>query len=159
MDFSKKGGKMQKKLFKKLWQFIFLLVVVNIVSGIAVAYMTTETMQWYDNLTHSELNPPRWAFSIIWSILLLLQAIAGTIAWGRAHFRYFIAQLFLNTLWSFCFFYLKSPALALAILILFLLALAANIHDFFKVSKRAGWLLIPTFLWGIFALYLNAILI
>ena len=150
---------MQKKLFKKLWQFIFLLVVVNIVSGIAVAYMTPETMQWYDNLSHSELNPSRWVFSIVWSILLFLQAIAGTMAWGRAHFRYFIAQLFLNMLWSFCFFYLKSPTTALTILILFLLALAANIHDFFKVKKQAGWLLIPTFFWVIFALYLNSVLI
>ncbi len=146
---------MQKNLFQKVWRFIFLLVVVNIVSGIAVSYMTPETTLWYNNLEHSNLNPPRWAFSVVWGILLLLQAIAGTMVWGKAPFRFFIAQLGINMVWSFCFFYLKSSGIALGVLILFLFALAANILDFTKVNKKAGWLLIPTFLWGLFALYLN----
>ena len=149
----------RNSMLTKVGRLIFLIILVNVIGYVASSYMTPETMAWYDGLAHSTLNPPNWVFSLVWGILLLLQAIAAFIVWGKASPRYFVLQLALNMLWSFCFFYLKSPAWALGIVILFLLALCANIKVFAEKNKWAGWLLVPTLLWGFFALYLNAVIV
>ena len=82
-------------------------------------------------------------------------AVSAFLVWGRASPRWFVAQLMMNMLWSFCFFYLRNPLLAAGIIILMLIFLFLNIRSFGKSSKIAGWLLVPTFLWSLFALYLN----
>ena len=69
-------------IFTKIARFIFLLVLVNVIGYIASAYMTDDTMVWYQALPHSPLNPPNYVFSIVWSILLFLQAIAAYLVWG-----------------------------------------------------------------------------
>ena len=144
---------------KKAGRFLFLLVLVNLVGYIASAYMTPDTMIWYNTLPQSSLTPPQYTFIVVWSVLLLLQAIAAFLVWGKASPRYFVLQLALNMLWSFVFFYLRNPALALTIVLLFVWSLIMNIKAFIYVKKSAGWLLVPTLLWALFAVYLNCIIV
>lgn len=146
-------------LLKKIARFLFLIILVNIIGNISRSYMTPDTMIWYHALPLSPLNPPDYVFGIIWSILLFLQAIAAFLVWGKASPRYFVLQLALNMLWSFTFFYLRRPAWAFIVVILFIIALIMNIKSFAKASKVAGWLIVPTFLWSLFAIYLNSILV
>ena len=144
---------------QKTGRFLFLLVLVNLIGYIASAYMTKDTMLWYDDLPQSVLTPPRYTFALVWSILLLLQAISAYLVWGKASPRYFVLQLALNILWSFVFFYLRCPEIALVTILLFIWALVMNIKSFGHVNKWAGWLLVPTLLWTIFAVYLNAFIV
>ena len=146
-------------IFTKIARFIFLLVLVNVIGYIASAYMTDDTQEWYQALPHSPLNPPNYVFSIVWSILLFLQVIAAYLVWGKTSPRYFVLQLALNMLWSFVFFYLRRPDVALAVVILFIAALIMNIKTFAKANRAAGWLLVPTLLWSLFALYLNGVIV
>ena len=147
---------MQKKsVWRSAGRLFFLLVLVNVIGYIGGSYMTPETFVWYKSLPNSPLTPPDWVFPFIWTILFFLMAVSAFLVWGRASPRWFVAQLMMNMLWSFCFFYLRNPAWALGVLVLMLVFLGFNIASFGKVSKWAGWLLVPTFLWGIFALYLN----
>ena len=61
-----------------------------------------------------------------------------------------------NILWTPAFFVLKNPALAFGVVIVLDILAFLNIREFYKISKLSGFLLIPYFLWLIFATYLNA---
>jgi benzodiazapine receptor len=67
----------------------------------------------------------------------------------------FAAQLILNILWSVIFFGFKSPGAAFFELIMLWVAIVYAIVNFYRVSKPAGYLLIPYLLWVTFAGYLN----
>ena len=147
---------MQKKsVWRCAGRLFFLLFLVNAIGYIGGSYMTPDTFAWYRSLPNSVLTPPDWVFHVVWTILFTLMAISAFLVWGKASPRWFVTQLMTNMLWSFCFFYLKMPTLSAGILILMLIFLFLNIYSFGKVSKTAGWLLMPTFLWSLFALYLN----
>ena len=64
-------------------------------------------------------------------------------------------QLALNIIWSLLFFGLRNPFLAFIEIILLWLAILATIMLFYKISKKAGILLIPYLLWVSFAALLN----
>ncbi len=67
----------------------------------------------------------------------------------------FIIQLILNLTWSYLFFDMQSINLALADVILIFAFLIPTMYFFFKISKLAGFLLIPYLLQVIFAIYLT----
>ena len=147
---------MQKKsIGQSVIRLFFLLFLVNTIGYIGGTYITPQARLWYYSLPNSPLTPPDWVFPIVWTFLFTLMAISAFLVWGKASPRWFVAQLMANMMWSFCFFYLKNPLLAAAIIILMLVFLFLNIRDFGKVSKWAGGMLVPTFFWSSFALYLN----
>jgi tryptophan-rich sensory protein len=151
---------MQKKsVWTQVGRFLFLLILVNLVGYIASSYMTADTLNWYHALPNSPLTPPDWAFGIVWSVLFFMMALSYFLVWGRASPRWFVIQLLANMLWSFCFFYLRSPLLGFICVLFLTFALIMNIRSFSKVSKISGLLLVPTLLWCVFALYLNGYLI
>ena len=117
---------------------------------------------WYDNLIKPTLNPPSWIFSPIWIILygtILAALILYTIKISDRNklegYIYFIVQMILNLAWSPIFFYFRNIGLALIVIILLDIAILINIIKFYKVSKLSGLILIPYFLWVLFATYLN----
>ena len=67
----------------------------------------------------------------------------------------FAFQLALNFLWSFLFFYLRSPGAALIDITALWIAIIVMLSHFFKVKPVAAWLNIPYLLWVTFALILN----
>lgn len=118
---------------------------------------------WYDSLTKPFLNPPMWLFSPVWIILyatLLVSLILYTIKYSRKNklkgYLFFIVQLLLNLSWSPTFFVLHNIGLAFIILIFMDILALIMIINFYKVSKLSGIILIPYFLWLIFATYLNS---
>ncbi len=149
----------QISLLKKMARLLFLVLLLNLISYISASYMTEETMIWYTALPQSSLTPPSYVFGIVWGLLFLLQAIAAFLVWGKTSPRYFVLQLILNMIWSFTFFYLRRPDFALLTVFVFVIALIFNIKSFGTVNKWAGWLLVPTLLWALFAIYLNGVIV
>ena len=151
---------MQKvSVFKKALRLFFLLVLVNVVGYIASGYMTPAVQMWYDGLEKSALNPPDIVFPVVWSILFLCLAVSAFLVWGKASPRWFVVQLALNMAWSFAFFFLKNPAVALGITVVLLFAVYKTFRAFYPVCRWSGWLQVPVFLWCLFALYLNAVVV
>ncbi|MBP8066458.1 MAG: tryptophan-rich sensory protein, partial [Flavobacterium sp.] len=74
----------------------------------------------------------------------------------RKGFQFFAIQLALNFLWSYLFFGLHNPLLALAELIVLWLMIFETYVVFKRVSKTAGLLLLPYLAWVSFAGILNA---
>ena len=117
---------------------------------------------WYLSLTKPPLTPPTSYFPVAWSVLYFLMTISFFIIITKINSKdklyatnLFLIQLIFNFLWSYIFFDIKSIGLALVDVILLLVVLIFTVFYFFKLSKLAGWLLVPYLLQVIFALYLN----
>jgi len=137
-------------------RFLLLLFVTNVIGGLAAAYMTPETLAWYHTLPLSPYNPPRWVFMVVWPVLFFLISLAMALVWGRVSFRPFAFFLAFTALWSFLFFFLQSPLGGLFGLIGFLGFGFKNLLELKKQSSVSFYLFLPSILWGLFALYLNA---
>ena len=116
---------------------------------------------WYYNLTKPPLAPPDWIFPTVWSILYFSMLVALLLYLfkpaqnKKLGYIYFIAQLFLNLLWTPAFFYLQNIVLALIVIILLDIFVILTIKSFYKVSKISCLILIPYLVWILFATYLN----
>ncbi|MFC7228867.1 tryptophan-rich sensory protein [Salinirubellus salinus] len=116
---------------------------------------------WYATLVRPELAPPNWVFGPVWTTLYTLIGVA---AWlvsradypdKRPAYAALGVQLVLNTAWSFVFFGAEAIGPALAVILVLLVAIVANIALFYRVDRRAGLLLLPYLAWVSFATYLN----
>lgn len=141
--------------------FILLCLFVEVIGG----WFTQHSVNtWYPDLIKPSWTPPGWIFGPVWTALYLLMAISVWLIWNREqlsgyHFQpyaLFFLQLALNLAWSWIFFYLKSPLLALINIILLIGVLAYTIYTFWKISRLAASLLIPYWLWIVFAATINA---
>ena len=68
----------------------------------------------------------------------------------------FLLQLLLNFGWSFCFFYLKMPGLALLEILVLWTTIAWMINRFYRLEPLAAYINIPYILWVSLAMVLNA---
>jgi len=117
---------------------------------------------WYKTLNKPFFTPPDWIFGPVWISLFILMGISLFMIWRRQdHPRFkltlvfFLIQLILNILWSVAFFGLRSPLLGLVDIVLLWVAILLMIQYFLKVSRMAGFLLLPYLLWVGFAALLN----
>lgn len=145
----------KENIWIRAGRLFFILVFVYAVGWIGGSFVTVDRLNWYHSLPLSPLTPPDAVFSIVWSLLYLLMAISAFIAWDKATPRYFAFQLICTGLWPFVFFYLHSVIGGLIVIVLMLVFLFLTIREFYKTSLVSAALLVPQFLWGLFALYLN----
>jgi tryptophan-rich sensory protein len=118
---------------------------------------------WYAFLEKPSFTPPAWLFGPVWFILYTLMGGAAYLVWhnglehrnGRIALFVFVIQLVLNAVWSFIFFGLSSLLFGFIEILLLLLAIILTIYLFYGISKVAGVLLVPYFLWTSFAALLN----
>lgn len=115
-------------------------------------------------LLHKPLfSPPGWVFPVVWMLLYLLMGLASGLVYSseaspprkKKALRLYGVQLVLNCLWPIVFFS-WGMYLAVFFLLLVLWALVLVCMTLFGyISKTAGRLLLPYFLWLCFAAYLN----
>ena len=158
IDYPKKGIKMVKIDYLKL----IVSVIVCQVAGIIGSVFTVSSVgSWYSQLNQPSFNPPNWVFGPVWTTLYLLMGISLYIIWSKGLKKnknavyVFGIQLALNTLWSILFFGVRSPLFAFIEIIFLWAAIIWTIILFYRVSKKAAYLLIPYILWVSFAAVLN----
>lgn len=116
---------------------------------------------WYESLIKPPFVPSDVIFAPVWTILYLMIAISFIFYFIKKQehknlgYIYFFIQLILNLLWAPSFFYLKNIVLALVVIIFLDIFVFLTIKKFYSISKIASMILIPYFLWIIFATYLN----
>ena len=145
---------------------IVLVVTTCLVIGYLSGTVTRESITtWYPTLVKPIFNPPNWIFAPVWTLLYAMMGVAGGIIWNHLEtnkeqvkkaFAFFIIQLALNALWSYLFFGLHNPLLALLEIIILWLMIFETYVQFKSINKLAGWLLIPYLAWVSFATILNA---
>lgn len=142
---------------KTLIKCIILPLAVGAVSG----FLCRNGMKEFMSMPQPPLSPPAWLFPVVWTILY---ALMGSAAYyilvseskerGRALALYGI-QLVFNFFWSILFFNVKNYLFAFGWLMAMWLLIIMTALSFYKIKKKAGYLLIPCILWTTFAAYLN----
>jgi tryptophan-rich sensory protein len=146
-----------------IYKFIIAILVCQIAGFIGSILTRPSVLTWYPTLIKPHFTPPEWLFAPVWITLYILMGIATFLVWRRGFHHQVIkralalfgVQLILNGLWSFFFFGLKSPLAGLIEIGILGIAIILTIRSFLQVSRTAGLLLIPYFLWVTFATGLN----
>lgn len=147
----------------------YVKILIFVVTCLAVGYLSSivtrsSVATWYPTLVKPSFNPPNWAFPLAWTTLFVFMGIAAGLVWDKIEIKkgevqnallFFFIQLALNALWSFLFFGLKNPMLALIEIILLWLMIYETYMKFNKIDKTAGYLFVPYLLWVSFAIILN----
>ncbi|MGE5832515.1 MAG: TspO/MBR family protein [Methanomicrobiales archaeon] len=144
--------------------FILAIVVCYLAAAIGSYFTGLSVNTWYADLAKPPIAPPGWFIGAVWTVLYLLMGIAlflvldadRSLPAVKKGISFFVLQLGLNVLWSVLFFGLRSPLFALLGIILLWVSIAATLLLFLKVSRPAGFLLLPYILWVSFAAVLNA---
>jgi tryptophan-rich sensory protein len=151
---------------RNLYVLILSFLIVFLVAFIGSIFTSFSVdSEWYYSIK-PELTPPNWIFPVIWNILFFMIALSLFFSWIKANKKQkikiaivFGINLLLNVSWSFLFFFLKNPSLAFADLILLEFSIIAMIFTTGKIEKKSALLLIPYFLWIIFAGVLNYLIV
>lgn len=104
----------------------------------------------------AEIFTPAWIFLYITIFAALVIFISTKSFNKKSGYIYFAIQMVLNLLWSPVFFMMKNMGLALVVIIFLDIFTVMTIREFYKISKISGIILVPYFLWLLFATYLNA---
>lgn len=117
---------------------------------------------WYPGLAKPAFTPPDLAFPVVWTLLYVMMAVAAWLVWrhsgwsrARGALGLWGLQLALNLAWTYLFFGLQSPGLALLEAVVLLLVLGATLVAFDRHSRAAAWLLVPYLLWTAYAIALT----
>ena len=145
------------------WIALLIFFAICFAVGASGSIFTASSVKtWYPGLFKPAGTPPTWVFGPVWSILYLMMATAAWLVWRqRIHeqvwlaLALFLAQLILNGVWSFVFFGLRRPGVALVEIILLLGAIAVTAMRFADFSRLAFWLMTPYGAWVFYASYLN----
>ncbi len=140
-----------------------LIILSTIATGAIGSLFTTDALtSWYLTINLPSWTPSGGVIGIVWTILYILIAIAGILAWNsvkkkdrRRVFTLFGLQLILNALWSYLFFSAHQIGAAFVEMLGLELAIITLIVAVKKYSTTAAWLLLPYALWVAFATYLT----
>lgn len=132
------------------------------VSGLS-ALLTGGVGNGYASCELPPLAPPGWVFPVVRTLLCLLMGLSSYLALrGRAPQQekrsaawLYLAQLAVSLIWPILFFRLGWRQFAFFwLMLLWLLALLTQ-NAFSRLSRTAGYLLLPQLLWVAFSGYLN----
>lgn len=149
------------------WIKLVISIAIPLLAGFIGSFFTSATVDtWYQNLIKPSFNPPGWVFGPVWTILFVLMGVALYLVWvqwpkkqTKIAIYFFSAQMALNVLWSYFFFYLQKPLYSFIEIIILWAAILGTIITFYKVDKRTLYLLLPYILWVSFAAVLNFMIV
>jgi len=120
---------------------------------------------WYKAMNFPPFQPPGWAFTPAWTVILSLLAIATTDITGSEGYSkpfwmglallLYGFQFVLNAGWSLLFFSVQRPDYALVEISILNLVLVGMIFAYSKISKKAALYLVPYLAWLLFATAIN----
>ena len=143
-----------------LFFYIFFL-------GYAGGGMDERTQTFYNSLIKPLLTPPGWVFPVVWTMLFALIGLSGFYVWNYYkndwYRKIFIVLYALNGilvyLWSYVFFEQQAITGALYVIVAMIVLIEAMILVAFKTNNKAAYILMPYFIWILFATYLNTTII
>jgi len=145
------------------WKILIISLIIVYSVALLGSLFTSQNVNtdWYQSVQPS-ITPPSFVFPIVWNILFFLIALSLYFAWIKSNKKQkkkiaivFAINFFLNILWSIFFFTMKNPLLSFYELILLGSSILLMIFTTWKINKISSYLLIPYFLWVIFAGILN----
>ena len=149
-------------MVSKAMSWVLFVAICFAAGGLGGWFTASSVKSWYPTLLKPTGTPPSWVFGPVWSVLYFLMATAAWVVWQGRPVRsvwlplcLFFGQLILNAAWSYIFFKLRNPGLALLDILILLLAIVLTAVNFFSSSRVAFWLMTPYLGWVGYATYLN----
>ncbi|KAI1305277.1 Translocator protein [Halotydeus destructor] len=140
---------------------------VAVVSPLLLAFlfnlptMNGPTSDWYTKLNKAPWNPPNVVFPIVWSIVYIMIGFASWIIYDKMSvfeggsvkvpLLWYVGQLLVNFIWNPIFFGLHIVWLSTLHGIALCFLVGWTVYQFYLVNKTAAYLLVPYFVWGIYA--------
>jgi translocator protein len=143
----------------KRWLGLVVWVMLSLAAGAFGSRF--EPGAWYAALEKPAWTPPSSVFGPVWTVLYVLMGVAAWLVWerrgdaARGALTLFVVQLLFNAAWSWLFFGLQSPGMALMGIIVLWVLIAATALVFWRARAVAGTLLLPYLAWVTFATALN----
>jgi translocator protein len=147
----------------KAIKFLVSLIICQFAGIIGSVFTVSSVSSWYPTLTKPWFTPPSWVFAPVWTTLFILMGLSLYLIWSRSSkdkrvknaLIVFGSLLSLNVLWSVAFFGLRSPLMGLFVIALLWAAIAVSLFRFYKISRKAAYLMIPYIIWVSVAALLN----
>ena len=148
------------KIDKKL---LIICIALPLLVGALSALLTRESMMLFEVVQKPPLSPPGWLFPVVWTILYALMGVASYLVLTSGApkdeiskaLSIYLYQLLINFLWSTWFFNFQWYLFAFFWLVLLWVMILVTLVRFYRISKPAGYFLIPYLRWVTFAGYLN----
>jgi translocator protein len=140
-------------------------IIFPLAASLLGSYFTSISVTtWFTTLEKPFFMPSSWIFGAVWPILYFLMGYALylmliTPAEKKDHYlalQFFFLQLVINTGWCLVFFALLDPFSAMIGIVSLLFLLTGTVVAFYKINKLSAYLLIPYWVWILFATLLNA---
>lgn len=146
-----------------IFKLIASVIIPFLAAGLGSIFTSRTVNTWYTTLQRPSFSPPNWIFGPVWTLLYFLMGVALYLIWikgintkkAKIAITFFGIQLGLNAVWSILFFGLNQPLWAFIELIFLWFAILGTIITFYRIDKKAAYLLIPYILWVSFAAILN----
>ena len=148
-----------KKSGKRLLICLGIPLAVGTLAGLA----TMGAMAEFETVAKPPLSPPGWLFPVVWTVLYGLMGYSSylVVTSGgpkdpiRRGLWLYGLQLAVNFVWPILFFALQAYLPALLWLVLLWVLILLTMRAFYRITPKAGDLLLPYLLWVTFAGYLN----
>lgn len=153
---------MQIKWDDVQWKELIVCIAIPLLIGGLSAFLSGG-MKDFQHLNKPPLSPPGWLFPVVWTVLYTLMGIASYLVLvsgesdlmkGNALVVYGV-QLVFNFFWSIIFFRYECYWCAFIWLLLLELFIILTTLLFWKINRRAAYLMVPYIIWVAFAGYLN----
>ena len=144
---------------KKAFGILVSVVICECAGLIGSLFTRPSIAGWYAGLTKPSFSPPNWVFAPVWTVLYAMMGVAAYLVYEKGFKRpdvrkalaFFAVQLVVNVLWSIVFFGAHSLLGGVVVILPLWALILVTILRFSPLSKTAGYLLVPYFLWVSFA--------
>lgn len=144
------------------WKKLIICIAIPLAVGGISALLSRGGMESFGRLNQPPLSPPAWLFPVVWTILYVLMGTASYIVLtsgkpyrAQTALTVYGVQLFFNFMWSIIFFNWQAYLFAFIWLLIMLALIVLTTMLFYRIEKKAGYLMIPYIAWVAFAGYLN----
>ncbi len=146
-----------------IWKLTSAFIAVFATAFLCSYFNRIGMQTFYYNLTFPPLVPQGSVFSVMWIVLYALMILSFFVMSAKAddasysrNSKLFLAQLVLQILWSYTYFYMGLLGLGLIVLVLLDFNVFIMLKSFKKTDRYSAYLQYPYMLWLLFATYLNA---
>lgn len=143
------------------WHCVIIFLIANIISFVPAGYNGDEA--FYNSFSQPDVAPPDWLFAPMWLFLNITSLIGlytiANLPADTKNRKSIIALEYtawvLFAIFSFMYFYLKSPILAAVDTVLGCVIVIIVVMMSYKISKKSFWCFVPRILWLLLASYVS----
>ena len=140
---------------------VVLTALAPIIGGIVAQDLIDEV--YLSELVQPFFAPPTWVFSVVWAILYVLMAIAFYRAWvstkteseSKCILGLYTVHIILNAAFTILFFNSGLRLLAFIDCVILVIIVGILIKKFKLLDKVSAYIMIPYWLWLVFASILS----